>query len=118
MTLDRYTSGEAQVLTPRRNLVGGEETRSLTAAVEELASGGSPRVIVDLGKISWVNSLGLEGLKKARKACLDRDGWFRLACVGQRIESVLLTTRLVVVFDTFETVDEALSPPEKASSPS
>jgi len=113
MTFDSCLVSDAYVLTPRKNLTGGDETTALTAAVAELPI---PRVVIDFGKISWVNSLGLEELKRARRVCLDRQGWFRLACIGKRIESILLTTRLVLVFDTFETVEEAVAAQEKGST--
>ena len=109
MTFDTCIINDVHVLTPRKNLVGGDETTSLAVAVAELAANGVPRVVVDLGKIEWVNSLGIEGLLKARRTCVDRQGWFRLARVGQRIENILLITKLVLVFDTFETVEQAVS---------
>jgi anti-sigma B factor antagonist len=108
MAFDCCVINDVHVLTPRKNLVGGDETTSLEVAVAELAAKGIPRVVVDVGRIEWVSSLGIEGLLKARRTCLDRRGWFRLARVGQRIENILLITKLVLVFETFETVEKAI----------
>jgi anti-anti-sigma factor len=102
------------VLTPKKNLTGGEETRALTDAVEEITVGGVTKVVIDFGKISWVNSMGLAGLQRARLACVSRGAAFALASVGGRIKNLMLTTRLVILFDTYETLDEALAAQESA----
>jgi anti-anti-sigma factor len=116
MTLDRSMIGDVCVLTPKRNLTGGEETRSLTGAIDETTRGGVAKVVVDLGKINWVNSMGLAGLQRARLTCVDRSASFALANVGGRIKNLMLTTRLVILFDTFETLDQALAAQESAQA--
>ena len=54
---DNRMIGDVHVLTPRKNLVGGEETTSLISAVTALTAAGESRVVLDLQRISWV-SLG------------------------------------------------------------
>ena len=107
--LERSIMGNTYLLTPKKNLTGGDETRILNEAIDEATADGATIVVVDLAKISWVNSMGLAGLQRARLACASRGASFRLACVGGRIKNLLLTTRLVILFDTFETLEEALA---------
>jgi anti-sigma B factor antagonist len=114
MTFEHSTVGDVHVLTPKKNLVGKDETQDLLAAVDEVAAKGDPKIVVDLGKISYVNSVGLGSLVRARTTCANRSGWFRLARVGDRINSILMVTKLVLVFDTFETVEEAVTGAAKA----
>jgi stage II sporulation protein AA (anti-sigma F factor antagonist) len=116
MTFESRVVSGVHVLTPRKNLVGGEETKSLTGAVAELASGQGPKVVLDLHRITWVSSLGIEGLRRIHRTCAEQQGWLRLACVGERIENVLLTMRLDWIFDTFDTVEEALVAPRRGAS--
>jgi anti-anti-sigma regulatory factor len=73
-------------------------------------------VVVDLARISWVNSMGLAGLQRARLACVNHGASFRMACVGARIKNLMLTTRLVILFDTFETLEEALEAHESTNA--
>jgi anti-anti-sigma factor len=112
MTLDRSMRGDVCVLAPKKNLTGGEETRFLTDTIDQITAGGVTKVVIDLGKISWVNSMGLAGLQRARLICINRGASFRLARVGSRIRNLLLTTRLVILFDSFETLEEAVVRPE------
>src|SRR5262249_20386564 len=109
--LETRVIGNIHVLTPTKNLVGGDETEFLKATVAGLSSGGSPHVVVDLGKISWISSLGISGLIRARKDCMDHHGWLRLARAGKRIDHIILTGRLSALFDLFNTVEDAVREP-------
>ena len=111
MAFDREVKGDVLVLTPRKNLVGGNETLELLKAIDDIAAVHTPRVVVDMGEIGWVSSLGVGLLRKASITC-DRDGgWLRLARIGKIIENTLLVTGLIIYFETFETVELALTTP-------
>lgn len=112
MTLDRSMIGDVCVLTPKRNLTGGDETRALTDAIEETVRSDVNKVVVDLGRISWVNSMGLAGMQRARLTCVHHDASLALANVGGRIKNLMLTTRLVILFDTFDSLEEAVAAQE------
>lgn len=116
MTLERTMLGGVCILTPKRNLTGGDETRDLTNAVDAITADGATKVVIDLGRITWVNSMGLASLQRVRLICSGRGIPFALACVGGRIKSLMLTTRLVILFDTYESLDEALASHESASA--
>jgi len=108
---------DVHVLTPRKNLVGGEETTALTHAVAKIATLPGPRVVLDLHRINWVSSMGVEELRRIHRSCSEQDGWMRLACVGDRIENVLLSMRLNWVFESFDSVEDALVPPPDNTAP-
>ena len=109
MTLDREQRGDVHILTPRKNLQGGDETRDLQQAVQDIGGQGSvPKVVVDLGKISYMNSVGLGALVGAHTSCSNRKGWLRVARIGTRIKDLFLVTKLTLVFDSYESVDEAV----------
>ena len=66
------------------------------------------RVLVDLGKVSWVNSTGL-GILIANYTTLKREeGKLKLLNVSKRIESILMVTKLNTIFDSYSTEEEAL----------
>jgi anti-anti-sigma factor len=106
---DNRMIGDVHVLTPRKNLVGGEETTGLINAVAALVAAGESRVVLDLQRISWVSSLGIEGLRRIHRLCQSSGGWLRLVGAGSRIRNVLLTMRLDWIFETFDTTEEALA---------
>jgi anti-sigma B factor antagonist len=116
MSLDRSTVGDVHVLTPKKNLLGGQETQALLAAVDEVAGKGDPRIVVDLGKISYLNSVGLGSLVKANTSCINRQGWLRIARVGTKIKNLFIVTKLTFVFDTYDSVEEAVAGANKNGS--
>jgi anti-anti-sigma factor len=91
MKVDR--NGDVHVVTPDKNLMGGAETQELLAAIDAAAAEGAPHVVLDLGKISYMNSTGLGSLVKANTSCINRKGWMRVARVGSRIKNLLLVTK-------------------------
>jgi len=118
IAFDHRAVSDIHVLTPRKNLVGGSETVAIASAVTKLAETPAPKVVLDLRLINWISSLGVEELRRIHRTCAERNGWMRLACVGERIENIILTMRLDWVFDSFDTVDEAVAaPPRKPFRP-
>jgi anti-anti-sigma factor len=80
MNLEKHVIGEIHVLTPRKGLMGGEETHELSAAIQEIVSAGVvPKIIIDLGKVPFLNSTGLGALVAGHVSCKNRQGWFRVA---------------------------------------
>jgi len=41
-------------------------------------------------------------------SCSNRQGWFRVARTTKKIDNLFLITKLAFVFETFDTVEEAL----------
>ena len=109
MKLTRERRGDAWVLTPHTNLMGGHETEELRQAIHEIAAGDAPKIVVDLGEISWMNSCGVGTLAAAHVSCVKRGGWFRIARIDRRIRSILLITKLILILETFDTVEAALT---------
>ena len=108
MNLERRTVGDINILTPRKGLMGGDETKELSAAIQEIAAAGTPHIIIDLGKVSFMNSTGLGSLVAGYVSCSNRQGWFRVARTTKKIDNLFLITKLAFVFETFDTVEEAL----------
>jgi anti-anti-sigma factor len=104
--------GDVHVLTPRKNLTGGVETKALMDAVAGLST---PKVVLDMQRINWVSSLAVEELRRIHHTCHTEKGWLKLVYVGTRIKNVLLTSRLHWVFETFDSIEEAIAPAGSAS---
>ena len=108
MALDIEKRGDVYLLSPHKDLSGGEETREIERSIQEIVSQGTPHIVIDLGRVSYVNSAGLGSLVAAHTSCRNRQGWLRLAQTGKRIKNLFLITKLAFVFETFDTVEEAL----------
>jgi anti-sigma B factor antagonist len=116
MAHDKEKRGDIWILTPRKDLMGGEETRALEQSIRDIANDGTPRIVVDLGKISYLNSTGLGSLVSAHMSCKNRDGFLRLANISKRIHNLFIITKLAFVFETFDSVDEAVAGENRSST--
>ena len=79
----------------------------LKTAIEQAVDAGRPRIVVDLGAVSFIDSSGLgaliAGLKRARQA----SGDLRIAGVNTQVATVLRLTNLDRVLRAHESVEAA-----------
>jgi len=64
---------------------------------------------IDLSKVKWMNSSGLGALMAGLTTLRNAGGDLKLANVTKKIESLLLITKLITVFETYESVDRAVA---------
>lgn len=104
-TSERYGS---VVIEFKGNVMGGPDAVSLNEKLHELIDADKTNVVVDLGKVKFMNSSGLGmligGLTTMRKA----GGDLRIANATDKIESLLIVTKLITVFKHFDSVDKAV----------
>ena len=64
-------------------------------------------MVVDLSKVKFMNSSGLGMLISAMTTMRNAGGDLRLANVADRIQSLLVITKLITVFKHFDSVEAA-----------
>lgn len=108
MKLNHYEMDTVVVIEPKGKIMGGPESTALHDLLHELIENGKHRVVIDLGRVDWMNSTGLglliSGLTTIRKS----NGELRLANVTEKIQSLLTITKLVTVFKSFDSVEDAV----------
>jgi anti-sigma B factor antagonist len=95
------------ILTLKGNVMGGPDGAKLHDTLHELKENGKTNVVVDLSKVKFMNSSGLGMLISAMTTMRNAGGDLRLANVADRIQSLLVITKLITVFKHFDSVDEA-----------
>lgn len=98
---------EAVILELKGNVMGGEDTKDFNELLHKLIDDGKKNIIIDLSSVKFMNSSGLGmligGLTTVKKA----EGRLILANVTDKIESLLIITKLITIFETADNVDEA-----------
>lgn len=100
--------------------------RLLTAELEKAVAECSPRVLIDLTNLTFIDSTGLASLVAAHRCATAAGGGVRLVGPNARIAKVLAITQLdhvLPVHDTVETACAAADPaslvnPERPTAPS
>jgi anti-sigma B factor antagonist len=82
---------------------------ALKDAISEVVKNGPPRVVIDMGAVSFVDSTGLGSVISALKQVRASQGELRLAAPNQQARVVLELTTLDRVFPYYATVEEALT---------
>jgi anti-anti-sigma factor len=82
---------------------------ALKDAIGEALKNGSPRVVLDMEGVSFVDSTGLGSVIAALKQIRSSQGDLRLAAPNQQVRVVLELTTLDRVFPYYSTVEEALT---------
>jgi anti-sigma B factor antagonist len=75
----------------------------------DLVSQGSCQLVVNLGKVGFLDSSGLGVLVGGLKRVRAHDGSLDLVCTQPRILKILKITGLTEAFGIYETVDQALA---------
>ncbi len=102
---ERYN---AVVITLKGNVMGGPDGASLHNTLHELREKGKANVVVDLGKTKFMNSSGLGMMISGLTTMRNAGGDLRLANVADRIQSLLVITKLITVFKHYDSVEEAV----------
>lgn len=95
------------VITLKGNVMGGPDGSKLHDSLHELQEAGKTNVVVDLSKVKFMNSSGLGMLISAMTTMRNAGGDLRLANVADRIQSLLVITKLITVFKHFDSVEGA-----------
>jgi anti-sigma B factor antagonist len=101
---ERYNS---VVITLKGNVMGGPDGAKLHDTLHDLKESGKTNVVCDLSKVKFMNSSGLGMLISAMTTLRNAGGDLRLANVADRIQSLLVITKLITVFKHFESVEDA-----------
>ncbi len=104
--LERYN---CIVLEFKGNVMGGPDAVSLNEQLHKLIDEGKKNVVADLGKVKFMNSSGLGMLIGALTTMRNAGGDLRIANASDKIESLLMITKLITVFQNFRSVDEAVN---------
>lgn len=96
------------ILEPKGKIMGGPESTVLHDKLHELINQGKKKVIIDLAKVDWMNSTGLGILISGLTTMRNNGGELKLSNVTEKIQSLLTITKLITIFETFDTVDQAV----------
>jgi anti-sigma B factor antagonist len=102
-------SGKVGVIEVKGSLVGGEETDELRSAVADFIEQGTKKLIIDLGKVTYLNSTAIGVLVSAHTTFSKNKGRVILCGINKNIHNIFVITKLTLVFEVAETREEAVA---------
>ncbi|MDP8207589.1 MAG: STAS domain-containing protein [Candidatus Electryonea clarkiae] len=96
------------VLELSGKVMGGPDSQTFNNALLENLK-DYKKVVLDLGKVKWMNSSGLGIIVGGLTSTKNAGAEMKLARASKKINSLLILTQLVQVFDSHETVEGAIA---------
>ena len=90
-------------------VMGGPDATMFHGKLHEYVNSGNKKVVIDLAKVEWMSSVGLGMLISALTTMKNNEGQMKLVNVTESIKSLLTITRLVTIFETYDSMDEAVA---------
>lgn len=88
--------------------IGGEETDELRDTLKKLSEGTKNKIIVDMGRVTYLNSTALGVLISAHATVTKKGGTIVLCNLDKSIENLFVITKLTMVFPIYATLEEAI----------
>lgn len=109
MEIVERTVGDITILDLQGKLITGDGAELLRDKVSSAVFQGHSRVLLNLAGVPYMDSGGLGELVHCSMAARRANGAVKLVNLTSRITELLTITKLLTVFDTFETESEALA---------
>jgi anti-sigma B factor antagonist len=90
-------------------IVLGEESNSLREKLKSLIAAGKTKIVLNVANTKYIDSTGLGTLVAAHVNAKTQGASVRLCHIGQKFHDVLQLTKLVTVFDIYDTEAAAVS---------
>lgn len=109
MKIDETFLDDVVVLELSGKIMGGPDATLLNDKLHEYIEGGKTKIIADLKKVNWMNSSGLGILIGGLTTMRNNGGDLKLINIPDRIQSLLMITKLLTVFESFDSLEQAIA---------
>src|SRR5688572_9595462 len=100
--------GDITVLDLKGKMTLGEGDELLKDKINSLLTGGKKKLVLKLEGVPYIDSAGLGEIVRTFTTVSRQGGSLKLLNLTKRIEDLLAITKLLTVFETFDTEAEAI----------
>jgi anti-sigma B factor antagonist len=108
MQISERTSGTVTIVDLSGALNLGQATERLHDKINSLLQQDRKQIILNLGDVTSVDSGGLGELVRTHTTAKSRGGAVKISNLPKRVHDLLVMTRLVTIFDTFDNEADAV----------
>jgi anti-sigma B factor antagonist len=102
-------AGDITVLDMDGRITIGEGSVALRSAIRRLLEEGKKKILLNLAGVGYIDSSGIGELVSSYTAINKEGGQLKLLSLTQKLRDLLTITKLLTVFDAYETEGDALS---------
>jgi anti-sigma B factor antagonist len=108
MQIEERSVGDVVVLDLKGKITLGEGDELLKDKVNSLVNQGHKKVVLNLAEVPYIDSAGLGEVVRTYTTVSRQGGSLKLLNLTKRITDLLSITKLLTVFETFDSENEAV----------
>jgi anti-sigma B factor antagonist len=108
MEIQERSSGDVTILDVRGRMTLGEGDTLLKDKINSLLLQGQRKLLLNLEGVPYMDSAGLGEVVRTFTTVSRQGGSLKLLNLTKRIQDLLLITKLLTVFETFDSESEAV----------
>jgi anti-sigma B factor antagonist len=109
INISERQAGDVTILDLEGKVTIGEGSVALRSSIRRLLGEGKNKILLNLGKVGYIDSSGIGELVSSFTAVNKEGGSLRLLNLTQKIQDLLAITKLLTVFDVYDEEAEALA---------
>ena len=108
MKIEERAVGGVTILDLQGKMLIGEGDELLREKINTLVENGTTKIVLNLGDVPYVDSAGLGEIVRCYTTVSRKDGKLKLLNLTKRIHDLLSITKLLTVFETYESEEEVV----------
>ena len=108
MKIEERAVDGVTILDLQGKMLIGEGDELLREKINQLVENGTERIVLNLADVPYVDSAGLGEIVRCYTTVSRKNGKLKLLHLTKRIHDLLSITKLLTVFETYDTEDEVV----------
>ncbi len=108
LNITERQAGDITILDMSGKVTIGEGSVALRTTTRRLLSEGKKNILLNLGAVGYVDSSGIGEFVSSFTAVNKEGGTLKLVNLTQKIQDLLAITKLLTVFDVYDSESDAL----------
>ncbi|MGI8786486.1 MAG: STAS domain-containing protein [Pyrinomonadaceae bacterium] len=108
LNITERQAGDVTILDMSGKVTIGEGSVALRTTIRRLLGEGKKKILLNLANVGYVDSSGIGELVSSYTAVNKEGGSLKLLSLTQKIQDLLAITKLLTVFDVYDSESEAL----------
>jgi anti-sigma B factor antagonist len=97
------------ILEVSGKVMGGPDAEKFKTVIAGLIEEGVSKLLIDLSDVPWMNSSGVGILISAYTSMKNANAQVKFLNINERVKSILMVTKLLTVFESYYSKEDALT---------
>jgi anti-sigma B factor antagonist len=109
LSINQRQAGDVAILDLNGEVRIGDSATALRGAIRDLIAAGNQKILLNLAGVRYIDSSGIGELIANYTTVGRTGGQLKLLSLTEKVQDLLVITKLLTVFDTYDNEAEALS---------